>query len=197
MEKLIVATSNAHKLEEFQRILGDRFQILGLKDLKCEEEIPENGDTFEANAAAKAQWVCDRYGVDCIADDSGLEVDALSGAPGVHSARYSGLAHNDAANNARLLSELASRDNRRARFRTVIAWARPGKETLFFRGTVEGEILKEASGTSGFGYDPLFRPLGWNKTFGEATPDQKNAVSHRSRAIAEFVSFLDSNNTPN
>lgn len=197
MEKLIVATANAHKLEEFRRMLGNRFLILGLKDIQCEEEIPEDGLTFEANAAAKALWVRDRYGVDCIADDSGLEVDALDGAPGVYSARYAGVVHDDAANNSRLLSELKGSDNRRARFRTVIAWARSGKATEFFNGTVEGEILEEPHGNSGFGYDPLFRPLGWNRTFGQASPDQKNAVSHRSRAIREFVSFLDSEESDN
>ena len=192
MGKVIVATANIHKLEEFRKMLGDRFQILGLKDLRCDEEIPEDGDTFEANAASKAQWVCDRYGVDCIADDSGLEVDILDGAPGVYSARYSGEAHNDAANNARLLAEMGDSDNRRARFRTVLSWVRKGEAPVFFSGKVEGEILKSPRGTFGFGYDPLFRPLGWNRTFGQASPEQKNAVSHRSRAIAEFISFLDS-----
>lgn len=191
MKQLIVATRNAHKLDEISAMLAGRYHVLGLDDIGCHDDIPEDGDTFEANAAAKAQWVHDRYGCDCIADDSGLEVDALGGAPGVHSARYAGVAHDDAANNARLLAELAGADNRHARFRTVMALVRGDAAPLFFSGSIEGEILDAPRGENGFGYDPLFRPEGWSQTFAEADAATKNSVSHRRRALDSLLGFLD------
>lgn len=194
MKQLIVATRNVHKLREIGAMLSGRYRVLGLDDIGCSDDIPEDGDTFEANAAAKALWVRSRYGVDCIADDSGLEVDALGGAPGVHSARYAGTAHDDAANNARLLRELQSVADRSARFRTVLALVRGDSDPLFFSGSIEGSILETPRGDGGFGYDPLFRPDGWNCTFAEGTPEAKNAVSHRRRALDKLVEFLDTEN---
>lgn len=190
-EKIIIATGNSHKLDEFRRMLGTRFEVLGMRDIGCDDHIPEDGESFEENAAAKALWISRRYGVACLADDSGLEVDALGGEPGVFSARYAGDAHDDKANNRLLLEKLGNNPNRRARFRTVLAWARPGKGTMLFSGSVEGEILAAPAGEEGFGYDPLFRPLGWNRTFGQASPVQKNAVSHRSRALENFLRYYD------
>ena len=177
MEKIVFATNNAHKLAELRQMLGGRFQLLSLSDIGCHDDIPETGSTFEENALQKARWVKERYGYDCFADDSGLEVDALGGAPGIMSARYAGTHGDSDANNARLLRELGDSTDRRARFR-------------FFNGSVEGEILHEAAGCGGFGYDPLFRPLGWNHTFAEATPDEKNAISHRGQAVKALVKAL-------
>ena len=190
MDKLVFATNNAHKLGELRKMLAGRFCVVSLADIGCHDDIPEDADTFEGNALAKAQWVLERYGLDCIADDSGLEVDALGGAPGIHSARYAGAGHDDAANNAKLLSELAGAADRSARFRTVIALVRKDHEQMFFHGTVEGTILNAPQGDAGFGYDPLFVPQGWSKSFAEASPDEKNAVSHRGRAVRELCKYL-------
>ncbi len=190
MDKLVFATNNAHKLGELRKMLAGRFCVVSLADIGCHDDIPEDADTFEGNALAKAQWVLERYGLDCIADDSGLEVDALGGAPGIHSARYAGAGHDDAANNAKLLSELAGAADRSARFRTVIALVRKDHEPMFFHGTVEGTVLNAPQGDAGFGYDPLFVPQGWSKSFAEASPDEKNAVSHRGRAVRELCKYL-------
>ena len=190
MDKLVFATNNAHKLGELRKMLAGRFCVVSLADIGCHDDIPEDADTFEGNALAKAQWVLERYGLDCIADDSGLEVDALGGAPGIHSARYAGAGHDDAANNAKLLSELAGAADRSARFRTVIALVRKDHEPMFFHGTVEGTIINAPQGDAGFGYDPLFVPQGWRKSFAEASPDEKNAVSHRGRAVRELCKYL-------
>lgn len=190
MKQLVFATNNAHKLGELRSMLAGRFQVVGLADIGCHDDIPEAADTFEGNALAKAQWVLDRYGLDCIADDSGLEVDALGGEPGIHSARFAGVAHDDAANNALLLSRLDGVANRSACFRTVIALVRKDAEPMYFHGTVEGKILEAPKGDNGFGYDPLFVPDGWNKTFAEAGSDEKNSVSHRGRAVRELCRFL-------
>ena len=190
MDKLVFATNNAHKLGELRKMLAGRFCVVSLADIGCHDDIPEDADTFEGNALAKSQWVLERYGLDCIADDSGLEVDALGGAPGIHSARYAGAGHDDAANNAKLLSELAGAADRSARFRTVIALVRKDHEPMFFHGTVEGTILNAPQGDAGFGYDPLFVPQGWSKSFAEASPDEKNAVSHRGRAVRELCKYL-------
>lgn len=190
MDKLVFATNNAHKLGELRKMLAGRFCVVSLADIGCHDDIPEDADTFEGNALAKARWVLERYGLDCIADDSGLEVDALGGAPGIHSARYAGAGHDDAANNAKLLSELAGAADRSARFRTVIALVRKDHEPMFFHGTVEGTILNAPQGDAGFGYDPLFVPQGWSKSFAEASPDEKNAVSHRGRAVRELCKYL-------
>ncbi len=190
MEKIVFATNNAHKLAELRQMLGGRFQLLSLSDIGCHDDIPETGSTFEENALQKAHWVKERYGYDCFADDSGLEVDALGGAPGIMSARYAGTHGDSNANNARLLRELGDTQDRRARFRCVIALLQGDAPPRFFNGSVEGEILHEAAGCGGFGYDPLFRPLGWNHTFAEATPDEKNAISHRGQAVKALVKAL-------
>ncbi len=190
MKQIVFASNNPHKLRELRELAGADMAILSLDDIGCHDDIPETADTFEGNALLKARWVKERYGYDCFADDSGLEVDALGGEPGVRSARYAGEGHDSAANNAKLLSRLSGTTDRRARFRTAIALLAGNDEPRFFNGSVEGEILTEAHGEGGFGYDPLFRPLGWNKTFAEATPDEKNAVSHRGNAVRLLMDFL-------
>ena len=177
MEKLVFATNNAHKLSELRQIIGDRFELLSLGDIGCHDDIPETADTLEGNAILKARWVKDRYGYDCFADDTGLEVDALAG-------------HDSKANMNKLLSMLDGEENRDARFRTVIALIKDG-ETHLFEGIVDGEITESPAGTDGFGYDPVFRPEGWKMTFAEATPDEKNAVSHRGRAVAKLIAYLN------
>ncbi len=189
MEKIVFATNNAHKLAELRQMLGGRFLLLSLDDIGCHDDIPETGSTFEEIALQK-----ERYSYDCFADDSGLEVYALGGAPGIMSARYAGTHGDSDANNARLLRELGDNTDRRARFRCVIALLQGDSEPQFFSGSVEGDILHEAAGCGGFGYDPLFRPLGWSYTFAEATPDEKNAVSHRGKAVAALVEALSSHN---
>lgn len=194
--KLVFATNNAHKLSEFRAIAGTELSVVSLGDIGCTDDIPETGATLEENALQKAHWVADRYGCACFADDTGLEVAALGGEPGVHSARYApGTDHDAAANTRHLLGKLAGRSDRRARFRTVIALVRPDGSEHLFEGTVEGEILTEAAGTGGFGYDPVFRPTGWERTFAEASAEEKNAVSHRGRATRRFIEFLKSENT--
>ena len=190
MKQIVFASNNPHKLRELRELAGADMAILSLDDIGCHDDIPETADTFEGNALLTARWVKERYGYDCFADDSGLEVDALGGEPGVRSARYAGEGHDSAANNAKLLSRLSGTTDRRARFRTAIALLAGNDEPRFFNGSVEGEILTEAHGEGGFGYDPLFRPLGWAKTFAEATPDEKNAVSHRGNAVRLLMDFL-------
>ena len=190
MEKLVFATNNAHKLSELRQIIGDRFELLSLGDIGCHDDIPETADTLEGNAMLKARWVKDRYGYDCFADDTGLEVDALGGQPGVYSARFAGPGHDSKANMNKLLSMLEGEENRHARFRTVISLIKDG-ETHLFEGIVDGEITKSPAGTDGFGYDPVFRPEGWEMTFAVATPDEKNAVSHRGRAVAKLIAYLN------
>lgn len=200
MRQIVFASNNAHKLRELREILGEDFEVLGLVDIGCHDDIPETADTFEGNALLKARYVKEHYGYDCFADDSGLEVDALGGAPGIYSARYAGEGHDSAANNARLLSELRGVTDRRARFRTAIALLTGDSGPRYFNGSIEGTILTEPHGDAGFGYDPLFRPDGWNKTFAEATPEEKNAVSHRGRAVrllAEYLVSLTNTTYPN
>lgn len=194
MKKIVFASNNSHKLAELRSILGHRYEVLSLADINCHDDIPETADTFEGNALLKARWVKDRYGYDCFADDSGLEVYALGGAPGIYSARYSGATTDvAAANNAKLLRELSGADDRRARFRTAIALLTGDAEPVFFKGTVEGHILEAPRGEGGFGYDPLFVPEGWTRTFAEATGEEKNAISHRGRAVAALAEYLDNN----
>lgn len=190
MKQIVFATNNAHKLREIQEILGDGYSVLGLADLGCTDDIPETADSFEGNALQKAQWVAEHYGLDCIADDSGLEVDALGGAPGVYSARFAGPGHDSAANNALLLARLEGVTDRRARFRTALVMLRAADGAHIFEGSVEGDILTSPRGEGGFGYDPLFRPLGWSKSFAEATPAEKNAISHRGKAVEALRQFL-------
>ncbi len=195
--KIVFATNNQHKLQEIREILGDQFEILSLADIGCHEDIPETGNTLEANAHQKAEYVFDHYHIDCFADDTGLEVDALGGAPGVHSARYAeGTDHNSAANMAKLLRELGDNDNRKARFRTVISLIQMEggnpvcSREYQFEGVVEGRIDREKHGSEGFGYDPVFIPEGYDKSFAELGEEIKNQISHRARAVKKLAEWL-------
>ncbi len=194
MKRIVFATNNQHKLDEIRQILGNDFQILSLADIGCHEEIPEDHDTLQENALQKAQYIVDHYHVSCFADDTGLEVDALGGEPGVHSARYAeGTDHDSEANMRKLLLKLGNNNNRRARFRTVIAllleengnW----REEIF-DGIVEGHIAREKKGSEGFGYDPIFVPDGYDLSFAELGMDVKNIISHRARAVRKLADFL-------
>ena len=188
--KIVFATNNQHKLSEIRQILGDRVEVLSLKDINCDVDIPETGTTLEANALQKAQYIYDHYHMDVFADDSGLEVDALHGAPGVYSARYAGGdGHDSEANMAKLLHELGENNNRRARFRTIIALIIQG-QVHEFEGIVNGEIIRERRGGEGFGYDPIFQPEGYDQTFAELGVEVKNQISHRARATQKLVEFL-------
>ncbi len=187
---LTFATNNPHKIDELRRIAGSDLSVRSLADIGCADDIPETAPTLEGNALQKARYIYEKYGCDCFADDTGLEVDALGGAPGVRTARYAGDHHDSRANMAKLLDRMQGLADRRARFRTVIALILGGKEYTF-DGTVEGEILTEPRGEHGFGYDPVFRPLGWTRTFAEATAEEKNAVSHRARATGKLIEFLN------
>jgi XTP/dITP diphosphohydrolase len=188
--KICFATHNLHKLKEIQDLLGSRYQLLSLQDLECREELPETCATLEDNALQKARYVYDHYQVNCFADDTGLLVDALNGAPGVYSARFAGPEKNNSANLDLLLYKLNGESKRSARFRTTIALIIKGKEYLF-TGEVEGVILAERRGEGGFGYDPVFLPNGANKTFAEMSLQEKGAISHRGRAVRKLVEFLD------
>ena len=187
--KLVFATNNKHKIEEVKKILPPAIQILTLSDIGCEEDLPETGNTFEQNAAQKARYVHDKYGYDCFADDSGLEAEALHGRPGVYSARYAGPGGNSSANVAKLLTELNQEENRKARFRTVIALM-AGEETSYFEGEIKGEITLRERGTNGFGYDPVFVPEGFHVTFAEMAPELKNKISHRAIAVSKLSEYL-------
>lgn len=188
--KLVFATNNAHKLEEVSAILGDKIELLSLKDINCDADIPETADTLEGNALLKAEYVYKNYGLDCFADDTGLEVEALNGAPGVYSARYSGgEGHNAEANMQKLLHNMEGKDNRKAQFRTAVSLILNGKEYLF-EGVIKGQIIKEKHGTSGFGYDPIFMPDGYDKTFAELGNEIKNQISHRAIAVNKLCEFL-------
>lgn len=189
IKKIIFATNNAHKLAEVQALLGGGFRLVTLAECGITEEIPEDAPTLEGNALQKARYVHGRTGADCFADDTGLEVDALGGAPGVHSARYATDGHDFAANNRLLLRNLAGAEDRGAHFRTVIALILDGREYLF-EGRVEGRIAESEAGCGGFGYDPLFVPDGCSCTFAEMSAEEKNAISHRGRAVARLVEFL-------
>ncbi|MDE5677605.1 MAG: non-canonical purine NTP diphosphatase [Phocaeicola sp.] len=188
--KLVFATNNAHKLEEISSILGDKVELLSLKDICCTTDIPETADTLEGNAMLKAEYIHEHYGLDCFADDTGLEVEALNGAPGVYSARYGGgEGHNSEANMQKLLQNMQGVNNRKAQFRTAICLIMDGKKHLF-EGIVKGEITKEKRGNSGFGYDPIFMPEGYNKTFAEMGNETKNKISHRALAVEKLCRFL-------
>ena len=191
---VIFASHNAHKVEELRRICGDRFRVLSLADMDCHTDIPEDGATLAENAEAKARWVYDRFGMECFADDTGLEVDALDGAPGVHTARFAGEECDPVANVDKLLHCLEGRKDRSARFRTVIAHIDAAGRLTRFDGTAEGSIAECRRGTAGFGYDPVFVPEENTdgRSFAEMTPDEKNAISHRGRATAKLISFLES-----
>lgn len=189
MKTLVFATNNAHKLEEVRAILGNDFQIASLKEIGCHDDIPETADTLEGNAMQKAQYIKDKFGMDCFADDTGLEVEALNNAPGVFSARYAGPGHDSKANMKKLLHEMEGKENRKARFRTVIALLLDGKEYTF-EGIVKGNIIEEKRGGSGFGYDPIFVPEGYDLTFAELGNDIKNKISHRAEAVKKLSAFL-------
>jgi XTP/dITP diphosphohydrolase len=191
MIELVFATKNKHKLNELSKLAGDEFHLLSLKDIKCLDDIPETADTLEGNAAIKAQFVWEKYGINCFADDTGLEVDALNGQPGVFSARYAGEDQDSEANLSKVLDELADNLNRKARFRTVICLIIDGKE-YYFEGIVNGNLLKERQGKEGFGYDPIFVPVGYDKTFAEMDMVVKNKISHRGIATEKLISFLKS-----
>ena len=190
MKKLVFASNNAHKLSEIRAILGDHIEIISLSDLQCHDEIPETADTLEGNALIKARYVWEHYGLYCFADDTGLEVEALDGAPGVYSARFAG-EHASFEDNVSLLLERLSgvAAPRRARFRTVIALI-DEYGIHFFEGSVDGEITLERSGDHGFGYDPIFRPEGREETFAQLTEQEKNSMSHRGRAVQKLVRYL-------
>ncbi len=188
--KLVFATNNAHKLEEVAAILGDKVELLSLNDIGCQTDIPETAETLEGNALLKASYIFKNYHLDCFADDTGLEVEALNGAPGVYSARYAGgEGHDSQANMVKLLHELEGKENRKAQFRTAISLILDGKEYLF-EGVIKGEIIKEKHGDSGFGYDPIFKPEGYNKTFAELGNEIKNKISHRALAVQKLYEFL-------
>lgn len=190
MKKLVFATNNAHKLEEIRAILGDEIEILSLKDIHCDADIPETADTLEGNATLKAEYVYRNYGMDCFADDTGLEVEALGGAPGVYSARYAGSSHDSEANMKKLLAELNGVTNRKAQFRTAICLIEKGEKHLF-EGIVKGAIIEARRGNSGFGYDPVFVPEGYAETFAEMGNDEKNKISHRARAVQQLCAYLN------
>lgn len=188
--KLVFATNNQHKLDEVRQITTPYgIEIVSLADIHCQEEIPETAKTLEGNAWQKAHFIQEKYGLDCFADDTGLEVEALDNAPGVYSARYAGPGHDSDANMQKLLGELAGKENRKARFRTVIALTLGGKEYTF-EGIVTGHITTEKRGEKGFGYDPIFIPDGYDKTFAELGDEIKNQISHRARAVSKLGEFL-------
>lgn len=187
--KIVFATNNRHKLREIREIMGDGWDVMSLADIGCQADIPETALTLEGNAEMKARYVNERFGFDCFADDTGLLVDALDGAPGVFSARYAGPGHDSEANMELLLRNMADKNDRKAHFSTVICLI-AGGTTRFFEGRVDGVITRERSGASGFGYDPVFRPDGFDITFAEMTDEQKNAISHRGRATRKLIEHL-------
>ncbi len=188
MIELVFATNNVHKLEEVQAIVGDKFKIKSLADIDCHDDIPETGETFQENAQQKTDYLVNKYTMNCFGDDSGLEIDALNGEPGVYSARYSG--SRDMERNIDLvLEKLGDNSNRTARFKTVISLYLNGQQ-YFFEGAIEGTIIKEKKGEKGFGYDPIFIPNGYDRTFAEMSAEDKNAISHRSIAVSKMADFL-------
>lgn len=189
MKDLIFATNNAHKLREIREITGNQIRILSLAEIGCNAEIIEDAGTIEGNASLKSWFVFNSYGKDCFADDTGLEIDALGGKPGVNSARYAGKDCNPENNIRRVLKELEGVTDRKARFRTVISLVINGEE-LFFEGTVEGMILHEKRGNDGFGYDPVFMPDGYGLSFAEMSPEEKNKISHRGKAAQKLIAYL-------
>lgn len=188
MKTLVFATNNQHKLDEVQAMVGSNFKLQSLKDIGCVADIPETGTTFEENASQKSRYIFNHFQVDCFSDDSGLEVDALDGEPGVYSAHYSG-SRDTEANMQMVLDKLGNNENRTARFRCVISLILNGQE-YFFEGSAEGRIAAERSGKAGFGYDPIFIPDGYERTFSEMTAEEKNKISHRGKAMAKLVAFL-------
>ncbi len=189
MTNLVFATNNLHKVDEVKHKLNGLYSIQTLCEIGCHEDIPETADTLEGNALQKARYLYEKYGCNCFADDTGLEVEVLDNAPGIYSARYAGEAKNSDENMKKLLRELFGKTNRKARFRTVIALIRDGKEYLF-EGIVDGQILEERQGDEGFGYDPVFLPDGYEKSFAQLSMTEKNAISHRGRAVEKLLAFL-------
>lgn len=189
--KLVFATHNINKLREIKALLDDSIELLSLSDIGCDEDIPETAPTIAGNALIKAQYVKDHYGYDCFADDTGLEVEALQGAPGVYSARYAGPQKRDADNIEKLLSELSGKTNRKAQFKTVISFVTDSHQKDFV-GICKGEILPDLKGENGFGYDPIFKPEGFQESFAQMDPDQKNKISHRGKAFKKFIEYLHS-----
>lgn len=187
--KLVMATNNRHKFEEVNQMLPAEYSLQSLQDIGCNDDIPETADTLEGNAALKSAYVKEHFGLDCFADDTGLEVDALDGAPGVYSARYAGEKASYQDNVDKLMQAMEGQSNRKARFRTVISLLLDGEE-YFFEGVVEGVITPSAHGNDGFGYDPVFQPEGFDRTFAEMSMDEKAAISHRGRATAALIEFL-------
>lgn len=188
--KLVFATNNTHKLEEIQEMLDHQHEIVSLKAIQCVDDIPEEQDTLEGNALQKARYIHDKFGMDCFADDTGLEIEALNNAPGVYSARYAGEGHDAEANMKKVLHNMNGINHRDARFRTVIALIL-GHEEFLFEGIVEGEILTSKHGLEGFGYDPIFRPKGFQESFAEMTLVDKNKISHRGQATRKLCLFLN------
>ena len=190
MRKLVFATNNQHKTEEVKQMLAGQYEVLNLKDIGCDTDIPETGDTFAENAALKTSYVVEHFQLDCFADDSGLEVEALDNEPGIYSARYAGQ-RGDRENLELVLQKLQGQDNRKARFKTVISLVQQGQQYLF-EGVINGTIRESAAGVDGFGYDPIFQPDGYTITFAEMTMAEKNAISHRSQAMKKLMTFLKS-----
>lgn len=188
--KICFATNNKKKIEEVKAALGPEFLLVSLQEIGCVEELPETGDTLDHNAFQKARYVKEHFGVDCFADDTGLEVEVLEGAPGVYSGRFAGEPRSDERNIDLLLEKMEGKTNRKARFRTVIALILEGKEYQF-EGIAEGEILKERVGEKGFGYDPVFKPIGFDKTFAQLSLEEKNEISHRGKAVKSLIKFLN------
>lgn len=189
MKKLVFATNNAHKLREINEMLSGEFELMSLNDIGCLDEIPETGETLEANAAQKSSYIWNKYAIDCFADDTGLEIEALNNEPGVYSARYAGESKSAEANVEKVLEKMEGIDNRNARFRCVISLIVNGKETQF-EGVVNGKIIDERRGSTGFGYDPIFVPNGHSHTFAEMAPDEKNNISHRGNAFEKLAKYL-------
>ena len=189
MKKFVFATNNAHKLEEVKALLSDKIELHSMNDIKCSADIPETETTLEGNALLKARYIYEKYHINCFADDTGLEVEALNGAPGVYSARYAGEEHNSEANMKKLLHELEGVQNRKAQFRAIFSLIIEGKEHLF-EGIVKGEIIKQRKGNAGFGYDPIFVPEGYTQTFAEMGSEEKNKISHRAKAVGKLCKFL-------
>lgn len=187
--KIVFATNNKHKLDEVRKIIAGKIEIVSLEEIGCQDDIPETADTLEGNALLKANYIKNKFGLDCFADDTGLEVEALNNAPGVYSARYAGIAHDSEANMKKLLSELKGKENRKARFRTVIALV-IGRDIHLFEGIVKGTIETEKKGENGFGYDPVFVPEGYTQTFAELGDNIKNNISHRAEAVRKLNDYL-------
>ena len=189
MNKLVFATNNNHKLEEVRAILGERFEVVSLKEIGCFDDIPETADTLEGNALLKAQYIFEKFGLDCFADDTGLEINALDGAPGVYSAHFAGEERDAQKNMQKVLTLMQGIENREAHFRTVIALIRNGAIT-YFEGKVSGKIAETPTGSAGFGYDPIFVPEGYDKSFAELSLEEKNKISHRAMAVQKLADYL-------